>query len=129
MNSTAAVQARVTLPHDCVALVSELIEKLGGKFRVEEDGGEMAVVPPLPAEERPGRMLRGLRLREGLTQAQLAEAIGVPQSHISAYENNVRSIPRDKAVKLAERLRSVPENFRQGKSGKPLINVGKEGRN
>ena len=112
MNSTAAVRARVTLPHDCVAVISELIEKLGGRIQVEEEDGEMVVVPPMPGEEHPGRMLRGLRLREGLTQAQLAEAIGVPQSHISAYENNVRPIPGDKAVKLAERLRSVPENFR-----------------
>ena len=71
----------------------------------------MTVVPPMPPCERPGRMLRGLRLREGLTQAQLADAIGVPQSHISAYEKNARPIPRDKAVKLAEHLHSVPENF------------------
>ena len=111
MNSTTAVRARVTLPHDCIAVVSELIEKLGGKIQLEDADEEKVIVPPMPADERPGRMLRGLRLREGLTQAQLADAIGVPQSRISAYEKNIRSIPRDKAVKLAEQLHSVPENF------------------
>ena len=70
-------------------------------------------VPPMPDTERPGRMLRGLRLREELTQAQLARAIGVPQSHVSAYERNARPIPADKAEKLAEVLHSVPENFLQ----------------
>ena len=69
------------------------------------------LVPPMAANERPGKMLKGLRLREELTQAQLAKAIGVPQGHISAYEKNARPIPREKAAKLAEVLHSVPENF------------------
>lgn len=106
--SSATIQARGTLPHDCLKVVSELIEKLGGRIQVEE---ESIVVPPMPEEEHSGKMLKGLRLREGLTQAFLARAIGVPQSHISAYERNTRPIPKDKAVKLAEILHSVPENF------------------
>ncbi|MBR5734688.1 MAG: helix-turn-helix transcriptional regulator [Desulfovibrionaceae bacterium] len=85
-----------------------MTEKPGGRIQVEE---ETIVVPPMPQEERPGRMLKGLRLREGLTQAFLAKAVGVPQSHISAYEKNTRPIPKDKAEKLAEILHSVPENF------------------
>jgi transcriptional regulator with XRE-family HTH domain len=31
-------------------------------------------------------MLKGLRLRAEMTQKELAEAIGVPQSHVSEYE-------------------------------------------
>ena len=85
-----------------------MTEKPGGRIQVEE---ENIVVPPMPEEERPGRMLKGLRLREGLTQAFLAKAVGVPQSYISAYEKNTRPIPKDKAEKLAEILHSVPENF------------------
>ena len=112
MESSATVQASITLPLNCVEVVRELIEKLGGTIRLEDDGSDVVVVPPMPESERPGKMLRGLRLRAEMTQAQLAEAIGVPQSHISAYEKNIRRIPEEKARKLAEVLQSVPENFR-----------------
>ncbi|MBO4336289.1 MAG: helix-turn-helix domain-containing protein [Desulfovibrio sp.] len=107
MESTAAVQASITLPRNCLEIVSALIEKLGGTIQLED----AIVVPPMPEHERPGKMLRGLRLRAELTQAQLAKAIGVPQSHISAYEKNTRRIPEEKTRMLAEILRSVPENF------------------
>ena len=110
MNGTT-IQAKVTLPYDCLAVVSALIEKLGGRIQIEDEEEETIVVPPMTDNERPGKMLKGLRLREELTQAQLAKAIGVPQSHISAYEKNARPIPKEKAVKLAEVLHSVPENF------------------
>ena len=110
MNGTT-IQAKVTLPYDCLAVVSALIEKLGGRVQVDNKEEETIIVPPMADNERPGKMLKGLRLREELTQAQLAKAIGVPQSHISAYEKNARPIPKEKAVKLAEVLHSVPENF------------------
>lgn len=71
----------------------------------------MVRVPPLPESERVGRMLKGLRLREGMTQIQLAEAIGVPQSHISKYEKNRRTIPPAKAEELATLLHTVPGYF------------------
>jgi len=110
MNSTT-VQAKVTLPYDCLDVVSALVEKLGGMIQIDNEKDGTIVVPPMTDHERPGKMLKGLRLREELTQAQLAKAIGVPQSHISAYEKNARPIPREKAEKLAEVLHSVPENF------------------
>lgn len=36
--------------------------------------------------------LRGLRLAEGMTQAELARAIGTTQSHVSEYESGIRRI-------------------------------------
>ncbi len=111
MNGTQPIQAKVTLPYDCFDIVSELIKKLGGKIQIDNEEEETIIVPPMAEQDRPGKMLKGLRLREELTQAQLAKAIGVPQSHISAYEKNIRSIPKEKAAKLAEVLHSVPENF------------------
>ena len=108
----STVHAMLTIPEDCLDLVAMLTEKLGGILRIagDEDGAAV-VMPPMPEAERPGRMLRGLRLREGLTQAALAGLLDVPQSHISAYEKNRRPIPRDKAEKLARILHSVPSNF------------------
>jgi DNA-binding XRE family transcriptional regulator len=47
--------------------------------------------------------LRGLRNREGLTQAQLGEAIGVEQSNISKMENGKRQI----GAKIAKRIEKI----------------------
>jgi DNA-binding XRE family transcriptional regulator len=41
--------------------------------------------------------LRGYRTRENLTQAQLAEATGIPQRHIAEMENGTRTIGRERA--------------------------------
>lgn len=111
MNGTQIIQAKMILPYDCLDIVSALIKKLGGSVQVDHEEKETIIVPPMAENERPGKMLKGLRLREELTQAQLAKYIGVPQSHISAYEKNARPIPKEKAEKLAEVLHSVPENF------------------
>jgi DNA-binding XRE family transcriptional regulator len=47
--------------------------------------------------------LRGLRNREGLTQAQLGDAIGVEQSNISKMERGERRV----SPKIAKRLQDV----------------------
>lgn len=48
--------------------------------------------------------LRGYRTREGLTQAQLADATGIPQRHISEMENGKRPIGKERAKVLAKAL-------------------------
>lgn len=57
-------------------------------------------------EERliPGIALKGARGKEGITQALLAEATGIPQRHISEMENGKRTIGRQTAQKLAKAL-------------------------
>jgi DNA-binding XRE family transcriptional regulator len=45
--------------------------------------------------------LRGYRNREGLTQKQLAEALGIHQPIISAIENGKRTMGKKMAKKLA----------------------------
>ncbi|MDR2934646.1 MAG: helix-turn-helix domain-containing protein [Candidatus Adiutrix sp.] len=88
--------------------LSKLVAKLGGELVIDD---EVVTVPPMPEEERVGRMLRGLRLRAGMTQKELAAAIGVPQSHVSEYEKSKRAIPRGKARELAKVLKTVTANF------------------
>jgi len=51
-----------------------------------------------------GLVLRGLRVREDLTQRQLAELIGVSPHHISEMENNKRPIGKEMAKRLAKAL-------------------------
>ena len=50
-----------------------------------------------------GTMLRAARLREDLTQKELAEKLGIPQGHISAMENGKKSIGK----KMGQRLVGV----------------------
>jgi DNA-binding XRE family transcriptional regulator len=45
-------------------------------------------------QSKSGALLRGLRVRENLTQSELAEKIKVTQSDISQMENGTRNIGR-----------------------------------
>lgn len=59
---------------------------------------------PELATNRAGVCIRGGRGKEGLTQKQLAEQIGVAQHHISEMEHGKRPIGKEMAKKLAEVL-------------------------
>lgn len=50
-----------------------------------------------------GRILQGLRFREGMNQSDLAKALrGVKQSNISAWENGKEKIPTKRLKQLSE---------------------------
>ena len=55
-------------------------------------------------EELPGVILAGSRYKEDMTQAELAEKTGIPQSHISEMENGKRPITVKTAKILARAL-------------------------
>jgi len=48
--------------------------------------------------------VRAYRVREGLTQDQLAKLTGIPRRHISDMENGRRPIGKENAKKLAQTL-------------------------
>lgn len=58
----------------------------------------------LRARMEPGEMLRTLRELQGLSQAALASACGVPQPAISALENGSVALGSERAQRLAEVL-------------------------
>ncbi len=49
-----------------------------------------------------GTVLRGLRVREGLTQEEFAKKIDCPQSWISGWETGKRSLGKKMAQKIAK---------------------------
>ena len=53
---------------------------------------------------KPGIALRGARVKEGLTQIELADLTGVPQPNISDIENNKRTIGKELAKKFGKVL-------------------------
>src|SRR5689334_17506801 len=51
---------------------------------------------------RLGAKVRALRRREGLTQVQLAEQLGVSASYLNLIEANRRPLPANLLIKLAQ---------------------------
>ncbi len=64
--------------------------------------------PKTSQDITPGRMLKELRELRELTQQDLAAQTRISQSNISAMENNVSQIGRDRAIKLARVLKVHP---------------------
>lgn len=85
------------------------MRKLG--FAPREDAVPWREALPYGDEELPGVFLAGARYREGMTQAQLAEATGIPRRHISEMEHGKRPIGKQSAKKLAEALKVDPRRF------------------
>lgn len=57
--------------------------------------------------------IKALRLRHGVSQAELAEAIGTTQQRVSAWETG-RNVPGTMACKLLSSLCELEEPFMAG---------------
>ncbi len=107
MNSQKMVNAHITIPADSQKLISDLVQRLGGKMMSDS-------LPAHNAEQNPGscgQILKGLRLKAGITQRQTADALGIPQSHISEFESDKRKIPFKHAIKLGSLLNTSSSAF------------------
>ncbi len=51
-----------------------------------------------------GALLKGIRIREGLTQIEFAKLIGTTQANLSSMENGTRLIGKTKAKLIAEKF-------------------------
>lgn len=72
---------------------------------VEESIPWRQCFPEVTDDNLPGIALGGARVKEGITQRELAELTGIPQRHISEMENGKRTIGKERAKKLAEVLK------------------------
>lgn len=77
----------------------------------EEPSKPWREVLPFKDEELPSVFLAGARYREGMTQAALAEATGIPRRHISEMENGRRPIGKKSARLLADALMIDPRRL------------------
>ena len=103
--------------------VGELVEWIRKKY-------EVSVLAESPEEEfveiestaywkemeknRVGNLLAGARLKAGLTQAQLAERLGIRQGMVSDYERGRRSYSDAMAKRLGEALNVNEEHLKYG---------------
>ena len=65
-------------------------------------------------KNRIGNLLAGARLKAGLTQAQLAEKLGIRQNMVSDYERGRRAYSDAMAKRLSETLQVKEEHLKYG---------------
>ena len=85
-------------------------KSLDSAVRAVESLGFVPVTDSLPwrsvlSEPTSGQALKGARTKESMTQAALAERVGIPQRHISEMENGKRPVGKKNARILAEALK------------------------
>jgi|SRR5579862_8943473 len=84
----------------------QIPKNIADKYRVDEVESISADIVFAHINKKytkPGALLRGIRIREGLTQVEMANKIRVTQSDISQMENGTRSIGR----KIAQRIEKL----------------------
>ena len=69
---------------------------------LNEEGEELYSAREVFPESSPGNRLRGLRTREGITQKELAAALGIRQHHVSEMEKGTRAISVDMGKRIGE---------------------------
>lgn len=97
---TELVELRFLVRRDKVAAAQRAMAPYAAMQEDEERIPWKEVFP----EFGPGDVLAGLRSREGITQQELAERIGISRSNLSAMEHGKRTIGKEMAKRLAAAL-------------------------
>jgi ribosome-binding protein aMBF1 (putative translation factor) len=119
--------ALVKKPHIEISLhgerVAELVDWIKKKFEVtvlaEESGSEFVSIESTKYWEemeknRIGNLLAGARLKAGLTQAQLADKLGIRQNMVSDYERGRRRYSDAMAKRISQALKVNEEHLKHG---------------
>jgi DNA-binding XRE family transcriptional regulator len=83
---------------------SKFLELAGVQYSIPGEEEDLLIWEEAFPGLGPGDILQGARDREGITQTELAERIGVKPHHISEMESGKRSIGKDMARRLAKAL-------------------------
>jgi hypothetical protein len=92
----------IRVPIQDVDKIRKLLNDAGHRVDIYEK--ELFASDEVFPDSHPGQMLRGLRVREGITQAQLSQKTGLHTRHISEMENDKRPIGKVMAKRLAKAL-------------------------
>ncbi|MCX5855768.1 MAG: helix-turn-helix transcriptional regulator [Deltaproteobacteria bacterium] len=101
---TKSIELRFIGPVEKREQAIESLKPLGFMNASEEYVSWRELFPEHSDEELPGVCLRGSRYKEGITQKQLADKIGIPQRHVSMMENGKRTIGKEMAKRLGKAL-------------------------
>ena len=119
--------ALVKKPHIELSLHGEHVSELVAWIRKKYDVAVLADEPEdefVPIEStrywkemeknRVGNLLAGARLKAGLTQAQLADKLGIRQNMVSNYERGRRTYSDAMAKRLSKTLMVKEERLKYG---------------
>ena len=119
--------ALVKKPHIELSLHGEHVSELVAWIRKKYDVAVLADEPEdefVPIEStgywkemeknRVGNLLAGARLKAGMTQAQLADKLGIRQNMVSDYERGRRTYSDAMAKRLSKTLKVKEERLRYG---------------
>ena len=81
---------------------------------LNEEGEELYTLEEVFPDAHPGKIVRGLRVKEDITQEELAKRLGIAQTHVSEIESGKRPVSRNMAKRLAEAFNVSPRIFVQG---------------
>lgn len=101
------------LPENIRVIVYSLMDDLEEVYsiRSKKKNWRDIFFKELSKHGEPGLYLKGLRLRENYTQAELGELIGTSPNNISAMEHGRRSIGKEIAHRLAKVFRTDYRRF------------------
>jgi len=78
---------------------------------VDEEGEELYTFEETFPDAHPGKVVRGLRVKEDITQEELAKRLGIAQTRVSEIESGKRPISRNMAKRLGEAFNISPKAF------------------
>jgi DNA-binding XRE family transcriptional regulator len=107
---SAKIDLSVVVPLPELELMADTLKNVltlaGHKVRpVNEEGDEIYSAEEVFPEAHPGMTLRGFRVRDDMTQEELARRLGLKQARVSALESGSRPI----SVAMAKRLAKIFE--------------------
>jgi transcriptional regulator with XRE-family HTH domain len=79
--------------------------------RINEEGDEVFSAKEVFPEGSPAMLLRGLRGKEGITQAELAVRLGITQNMVSDMESGRRPISLKMAKRIGEEFKIPYKGF------------------
>ena len=92
--------------------IRSILELTGHKVRhVNDEGEELHTFEEVFPDAHPGKVVRGLRVKEDITQEELAKRLGIAQTRVSEIESGKRPISRAMAKRLAEAFHTSPRAF------------------
>ncbi len=97
-----SVELSVTVPQGQADAVQAAFDRL--LAQLGESGEETYTVEMVLPDMTPGKVLRGARGLSDLTQAQLADTLGIHKSNLSEMERDKRPIGKDMARRLGKAL-------------------------
>jgi DNA-binding XRE family transcriptional regulator len=106
-HGTGLAEISVILPSEIAVKTADAIKSiliLAGHevHKVNNEGERVYSIEEVFPDMSPAKVLRGLRGKENVTQAEFARRIGIAQHHISEMETGKRSITLEMAKRIGE---------------------------